>query len=504
VKARTQGPYRHDLLRSWTIRAVFAVVVLCLAAGASAVVAVVSAGGSFSVSGSALYYYEEGAYHISIWAYDAGGAPVSGVQAQITVTSGESNRSPAGPYELTSDSQGEIALSIPTPDQASANLTVESLRLVSARSVTVLWGGFFYSSPPALPTLYLGYLAPGVVKGITLAVSGAGFFSASSQALVFAAGPNGTLPWGLSLETCWTPQIYSPFGGRSGCSGLPTELLGSVTGFWSHFPLGEYPGNASTVFLQLVNRSGQILDLVELPGSVGTAGASFVVNHAPGVPILTDFAAEESFFLPMAAIVVAYWIYARPRLSGAVEPVLARPVTRRGIFLTRYASVAGVLTVASVAELSVLDAACAGILGEPVPTAYLAPILGSLLVASLGSAGLVFLLAHLVKTSASTLTFSLVPLAAGFFWSSLLLGLLLLSNPAYGPGLATSLLLPTQLLFLPQFPSLTSSLLTGLSPYGTPLGPSPGGVGLAVEAGFGVAWVLVPLFVAYRLAATRD
>lgn len=486
-------------------RAIVAVAVLSVLAGVSSVITVEGATTSFSIMGSVLYYYDDGAYHLLIWAYDAGGAPVSGVVIQFAKLTGNSTNVSAGPYTVTTDSQGQISLAIPFPDLPSVNLTFVALHLSSSRSVTVLWGGFFTVwQPPFVSQLYLGYVAPGVVDGTTLTSAGVGFYSGQVQAMVFAAGPNGTAPTGLRVETCSTPQGYFPYGGQYDCAGLPTKELGTVTGLWTHFPLGEYPVNATTIFVQLVNESGGVLQTMGFPATVATGGQSAVFNNAPGVPILNDFGDEMSFFFVGMAIVAAYWTYARPRLSGTVEPVLARPVTRQGLLLVRYASVAGVLAVAAIVEVLVMDAGVSGILGEPLPMSFLAPMIGGLMVAALGSAGLVFLISHIARSAGGALGAAIVPLVLGLFWFYLLLGILILNNPMYSGLEATTFLLPSQLFFPPQFLSLTTSLLTGLSPFTTSLGPSPGGVNFVIEAAAGVAWIVVPFLITYRLAAMQD
>jgi ABC-type transport system involved in multi-copper enzyme maturation permease subunit len=511
VRLKIPFTYRHDLRHSLTSRATIAVVALSILAGAASLITVESATPYFSIGSSALYYYDNGAYHLLVWVYDAGGTPVSGVIAEFTALTGGTQNTTSGPYPVTSNSQGEMSLVIPVADQSSANLTIDSVQLPSTRSVTALWGGLFASSPPFLPSLYLGYISPGVTDGIdTLAVAGTNYYSAHAQAMAFVDGPNGSTPTGLRLETCSTPQSSFSYYGPDSCAGLPTQGLGPVTGFWTRFPLPEYPLNATTVFVQLVNESGGIVQVggnaqvIELRPAATTGNESSVVASAPGAPILRGFATEMSFFLPAMAIITAYWVYARPRLSGTVEPVLAGPVTRRGLLLTRYASVAGVLTAAAIAEVLILDAGVSGVLGEPLPVSFLAPLIGGLLVAALGSAGLIFLLSHVVRSPGAVLGTGIVTLAMGFFWSNLVLGLLILSNPLFSGLEATTLLLPSQLFFPPQFSSLTTSLLTGLSPFGTPLGPSPSGVNFAIEAAIGIVWVVVPVLITYRLATTRD
>jgi ABC-type transport system involved in multi-copper enzyme maturation permease subunit len=501
---RIPHTYRHDLRLSFTSRAIIAVAVLSVLAGAAAVITVGSGASSFSIMGSALYYYDDGAYHFLAWAYDAGGAPVSGVVAKFTLTSGAAQNITSGPYTATSDSQGELSLDISAPDQASNNLTWDSVDLSSSRSVTVSWGGFFYLQPSILNFVYLGDIPLGVVRGVnTLTVAGTDFYSAHTQAMVFAAGPNGTLPSGISLETCSSTLFRGGYGGESGCTS-PIQVLGTLTGYWTHFPLGEYPANASFVLVQLVNESGGVVQSTELSAVGDTGNGASVVSSPPGVGILRVFAIEASLFLPTMAVVAAYWTYARPRLSGTVEPVLAGPVTRRGLLLARYASVAGVLVLAAVVEVSVLDASASAILAEPLPVTFLAPLVGGLLVAALGSAGLVFLIAHLARTTGAALGGGIAPVALGFFWSDIVLGLLVFNNPNYSALGASTSFLPSQLFFPPQFPDLTTSLLTGVSSFGTPIGGSDAALEFLVEAIVGIVWVVVPILIAYQLATTRD
>jgi ABC-type transport system involved in multi-copper enzyme maturation permease subunit len=498
VRLRIPATYRHELVHTFTGRAVVVIAILTALAGASALVSVDGVTSSFPINGAVVFYYADGAYHITGWAFDAGGSPVSGVVAQFTEVNTSSQNSSGGPYTVTTNGGGEFSLEVAVPDTAWTSLGVDSVRLDSSRSVVVLWGGIFSGS------FDLGYVPLGLASDSqSPSAVGTNFYSAHTQVMVFLEGPGGTLPIGYHVETCYTSSLFG-IPSPPNCTGLPTEELGAVTGYWTHVPLPEYPSNASAIFVHVVNSTGGVVQLTTLLLSRATGGSSTVVNNAPGESILTGFATEASFFVPAMALVAGYWVYSRPRLSGSVEPVLAQPVTRRGIFLVRYASLASVLTIAVVVDVFTLDACANSILGEPLPGAYLATLIGSLVVAALGFLGLVFLIAHIARTSGAAIGAGIGVLALGFFWSSVLLGLLTLNNPAFQSSTATLFLLRSQLLLPPQFPGLSASLLIGVSPFGTPLGAAPGGVSFALEAVAGIAWVLAPVAIAFWLAVTRD
>jgi ABC-type transport system involved in multi-copper enzyme maturation permease subunit len=472
-----------------------AIAVLTAIAGVSTFAIVESTANSFSVMGSAVYYYDNGGYHLLLWAYDAGGAPVAGVVAEFTaMTTGLGNGS-TGPYSATSNAQGELSLTVPAIDQAGVILMLDSVSLATHRAVTVSWGGIFWGN-----ALMLGYVPLGAVDGLNAFITvGTDYYSAHTQVMVFAAGPNGTAPTGLRLETCSFSALP-----QSNCTGLSTKELGPITTYWTHSPLPMYPANATGVIVQLVNGSGGIVNEMFFSPTATAGSGATVVNQAPGAPILREFTSEVSFTLPLLALIAPYWAYAQPRLSGTVEPVLARPVTRRGIFLARYASVAIALVAAVAAEALILIASVDGILGEPLPAGFAAPLVGGLVVAALSFAGLLFLSAHLVRSPGAALAIGITLLVVWFFWFDVLLGLLILIHVSSSSLVATTLVTRSQLLSPPQFPSLTTSLLTGLSPLGTPLGSAVGGVSSVVVAAAAVAWVVVPLVVAYSCAVMRD
>ena len=300
MKLRISRAYRHEIRHTFTSRATIAIAILTALAGISVFVNVDSVTNSFPIGGSAVFYYANGAYHVSGWAFDAGGARVSGVVAQFTETTFGNVTTTAGPYSTRTDGQGEFSLTVPVADNASAYLALDSVSLDSSRSVKVSWGGIFSVDG----NVYLGFVPVGSVGGSnSLFTVGTDFYSAHSQVMVFIEGPNGTAPEGFRVETCSVANNFF-FPPITNCSELPTQELGPVTGYWTHFVLPSYPANASNAFVQVVNSAGEIVESTTLITTETTENTSTVVNNAPGGGLLNAFAAEGSLFFAGMALVV--------------------------------------------------------------------------------------------------------------------------------------------------------------------------------------------------------
>jgi len=106
----------------------------------------------------------------------------------------------------------------------------------------------------------------------------------------------------------------------------------------------EPPANASTIpaKLLILNSSGDIQAAIDfyLDASSPRSARALLIQTASS----TTFAGLFMFaaFSPIMVIYVCYALMAKPRGSGALEFVLARPVTRFDVYLTRF--LAGILT----------------------------------------------------------------------------------------------------------------------------------------------------------------
>ena len=234
------------------------------------------------------------------------------------------------------------------------------------------------------------------------------------------------------------------------------------------------------------------------PLPVGT-GAS------PGASILAAFAFELSFLLPLLALMVTYWVYAGPRLRGTTESLLARPVTRRGLFLVRYGTIVLTLVVAVVAEVLLLEAEVVGILNEPLPPSFLEGMAGGLAVAALGMVGLAFLSAHAFRSSGAVLGVGLaVVLVTSVFWELIPAALRALFGNALAPEAYSALILRSELFAPSQIPILVVGDLTGAAFFGPSTSLAAVGITEGVIGAAAVLWVAVPILLTYWRVVTRD
>jgi ABC-type transport system involved in multi-copper enzyme maturation permease subunit len=492
--------YLHDLRHTLGSRTSLAVVVILAFAGVATLANVQSSASYFPVGASALYYYGNGAYHLSVWAYDAGGNPLPGVRAEVYEWTGGSVNRTTGPISMSTNGAGELSIvTIPVPNASGVKVAFYYLALADLPSVTPSWQGFLNGY-----ILNLSNATPGKIYGVNLLVlAGTTFYSSETQAMVFEEGANGSRPSGYRLEDCWgtANQSFLEYGN---CTGLPTQSLGPLSGVWTHFRLSSFPANTTYVVVQLVNSTGTIIASSFVNTVRAEQGGAQVVNNAPGTSVLSEFGLEEDFFLALVGLLGSYWIYAGPRLSGTVEPVLARPVTRRGLLLERFAAVTVLASVAAAVDTLVLDGIAGHILGEPLPLSFFAPLILTGIVAGLGIAALTFVTAHVVGSPGTVIAVGFLLVVVSLFWPYLVSGLLFTLHPGGTPVEQGLFIVRSQFLLPTQFPALATEALSGMSWSGYPLGASLGGLGVGEAALIAVAWLAVPLAEAYGAAVTRD
>jgi ABC-type transport system involved in multi-copper enzyme maturation permease subunit len=489
--------YLHDLRHLLLSRIVLAAVIITLVGGALSYSSVERQVGVVTVNASGFYYYENGAFHIDLWVFDVTGTPLSGVAVELNLTPAEqANGSSVWFYaNASTDDSGQLRFLAAVPDLGYFVHAV-----------------VFYRGGPLVPSFFGGPLQGFLLENATAGVVGSlnpitpvaeNFYSQVGRFLVIWAGPNGSLPTGAQLAYCvYGPEQVIP---SSNCSAAPTESLGSLTGFQTVFaPPHAPPGSSVTV--ELVDGSGAVVDSFHYRST--TAGAPVqpepnLAVYAPGVAILGEFTLEATPLLVLLGFLTAYWTYAKPRLSATLEPVLVRPVTRRGILLARYLGVLLMITATSAAQVSLLDLGAWVVLKEPLPVEYLAPLFASLVVVGVGFAGLIFLLSHTVRSTSAVVAAGIALVASlVFFWGNITGALTGGNAPAsYARVVATrvSLLSPA------QFPWLTVDFLSGAGTAGGAgswwalAGISPG-----VVIGAGALWILVPLVGAYWRANVSD
>jgi ABC-2 type transport system permease protein len=214
--------------------------------------------------------------------------------------------------------------------------------------------------------------------------------------------------------------------------------------------------------------------------------------------------------VPLMAVLVAYGSYGKDKATGVLESVLTRPVTRRGLALSRYVSILLSISVALVATMAVMEAISKAMLGSILSPAFAAYTVGSLIVEAAAFIGIVMLLSHVLKSSGS-----IVGLGVGlwilldFFWGLLILIAALALGVQIGSGNYLGLTVRSAFFNPAQFYVLVGDFLNGLSissSFGTQIPISPATYGLTPYsiALTGLFWVLVPAGIFLYSSSRRD
>lgn len=518
------NPYTFELRQLLRSRTVISVVIVAVLAGTVGYLSIATSASSITITGSGFWFYSGGAYHVDLWAVDSAGRPVNGVTITLNASvqpQFPSNDSvqPQIPSEndsvvylgmQTTGAAGEAAFTLPlSPGSYAVSVSARYPAVSGASLSGALSGEFELSNGKGSTSSALGSSVLQVTEN---------FYSSRTDYLVVWEGTGGAPPSGEKVVACSFVYTYSNFSSAppSNCTGQSLrsyQVLGTLSGYLTTVPEPQFPAvsvNYPQVYanyIEVVNSSGSVLETTSVAGECfAGVSCSFGSISGPGPGILGGYASDLGLFLPLMALLMAYWTYARPRLTGTFDPVLARPITREGLFFVRYGTLALVLSLAAVAEVLLLDLGVSVVLREPLPLSFLAPLVGALIVAGVGFAGIIYLSAHTFRSTGPVLALGIVFLLVfSLFWLDIIAVVALASTGGLLSSQAEGILFTSQLLAPPQFPALVVGILTGTTEFGVSSGGVGTGTPAAVVAGLaGVLWLALPFVAVYWMAVHRD
>ena len=358
----------------------------------------------------------------------------------------------------------------------------------------------------------------GVITRIGGGFGGGGFGDASIQAVVdkhnsskrdiqvFYAAAFGAVPSTYTLYY----KVVSSFGGYSckGTGGCPfnyTDMtsLGNLNGYLETLdptiPTGL--NETAQVWFELFSQTKT---------EVGSTNFSAFELRQPRQPIMSTgiasffFSGVFGFFIPLMAIIGSYSSYGKDRLTGVLESVLARPVTKRGLAMSRFLSTVLSFTLASAAAVGVVDLLLNSVGGSFLDQSYVLAIIAGLAVEVAAFTGLIFLLSHLLKSTGALLGISIVLfLVLDFFWSLIILLLTFLLGGTSGSAVALQATFLSYYANPAQFLSLINVYVLQSSS-GVLLQSSSYGVTLLAVILDGILWAVLPFIAFLYLAVKRD
>jgi len=212
-----------------------------------------------------------------------------------------------------------------------------------------------------------------------------------------------------------------------------------------------------------------------------------------------------TLFYPLIAILSAYSAYGKDRVTGVMESVLSRPITRTKLTLSRFVSIMIAIAISITITILIVSYLISSTLHVPMFSfSFTLYSILALLVDTGAFVLLIFIFSHLVKSTSALIGISIALFVIfDFFWSIIVfavseaLGYGILSLNYYKVDVILSYINPA------QFYSLVSAYLTG-SYGGFSSNPSVLGINPVNIVIAGILWIAVPLAILYYLAKYRD
>lgn len=460
---------------------------------------------SNNLENTGAYYFASGEYHFEFYVYDQYGQPVSGVTVNLTAY--PSNVTVPNPSSVLANVSGRttgaglVEVNVPVSLQNfTATFSEYSPRWTSP------YGGGSAEVPVVQPP-------PGKVtsfpNSFANTVEDEASFRGANELLIFYPGPNGTAPPGYQVY--WAaPQNATTFP----VAPLPESAmhrLGTLSAARQTFslvvpvPSGSIPSpppqtcyvygcDFGYLQIELFTQGGQLVG-----SDTNQSAPAFYppVGLAAGTSIAFGFAGTVMVFLvPLMAVLASYALYGKDRLTGVLEGVLARPVSRLGLVTSRYLAVIAALVLALTVAVVTLDGLIDWVYAGFLPLSVVLSLFGALLVETGAFTGMIFLLSHALRS-----TGALVGIGLGLFafftvgWLILFPLLASLTDNFCTPGYQTAVI---ELAFLnpTQFLGFAEDLFLGsvqnLCGFGAATTPAAYGISYGSVISAGVAWVLAP------------
>jgi ABC-2 type transport system permease protein len=433
-----------------------------------------------------LYYHDGGGYHFLDYLYNNYGDPLSGVGLNFTLSMGTTSYTQTG----VTNSSGLALVSINAP---RGNYFATVKNTYSSGVATS------FSSPlDTAPAGVIRYLSSAPISTVTDKHN-----SSIQRVQAFYAAPGGGLPSGYSLYYKLVPASF-PFPTKAApFNQTQMTPLANLTTYHEIFdpsiPAGTDP--QGTVWFEIFAPNRTAVESTFYPvGLLRQSQPPINVSNAAAI----FFSGVLGFFIPLMTIIGSYSSYGKDRLTGVLESILSRPITRRGLGMSRFLSTLSAFSIAVVASVGVVDLVLNSVAGSFLPQDYVLAIIAGLVVEVAAFTGLIFLLSHLVKSTGLLLGISIgLFVVLDFFWGLIIYLLTLLLGGAQGSFVALQATYLSYYANPAQFLNLVNAYVLQSS-VGVFVSPSSYGVTLPAIVLDGVIWAVAPFIIFLYLAVKRD
>ncbi len=482
-------PFLYDLKRTMTSKSVLILIAITLLVSLT-IIPLTKVNTSFTSASepSILYYQDSSGYHFLADSANQYGEPLSGTSISITLTASP----PAGTMNYTqtgkTNSTGLAFLSLNAPN-GTYSVTVSS----SIGSGTSKSFRYLTSWPAGRVDFVSGFPISTVVDRAN---------AAKRDIQIFYAAPYGATPSGYSLYY----KVFNSFTGFQGNSLNQSQMtfLGNLTGYHQIFdpPIPSGLNETAQVFFELFKPNNSTALFTSEFSALELRQPQTRIN---GTNVATFFFSTIlSFFMPLVAIIGSYTSYGKDRLTGVLESVLARPVSRRGLAISRFLSTMAAISIAAVASVGVVDLILNSVTGTFLPRDFALAIIAALLVEVAAFTGLVFLFSHIVKSTGALLGIMIgLFVVLDFFWGLIIFLVTSLMGGTLGSEVSIQATILSYFANPAQFITLVNAYVFQ-SNSGIPIQTSNFGLTLPALVLDGVLWAVVPFAIFLYLAIKRD
>ncbi|MDG7008720.1 MAG: ABC transporter permease subunit [Nitrososphaerota archaeon] len=491
------SPLLYDFRRTITSKSVLITVAVIILISAALIHFVRSASSPVPQLGagtSEVLEYESGtAYHFFGFSFNVYGQPVSGATYSAVIMASTGRHS----VNATTNSGGEVTFQLPqSPGQNQLSLGITYQSSFSGSS-------FSETMPPSAPGQAVSLTGNEFVPVID------SVNASRIDLLVTYEGVNGSSPANYNVYYGFNSTAVVGFAiPRTAPSEAGMSLLGQLGSFHKVFMMPSPSTGSQSVELAIFLPNATAVDWVQYPLSDFEATS---VKVRASFVFASFTAAILVVIVPLMAVLVAYGSYAKDRVSGVLESVLSRPVSRRGLSVSRYLSIVLALASAIGTTILVMVALADTLIGSVAGwTTFAGYTFISLVVEAAAFVGLVMLLSHLLKSTGALIGLAITLwVFLEFLWGVVLLGVD--TALGYGANSASALgvVLHSYLLNPSQYYLLVRDYVNNLAintSGGTTVPISPAAYGLTpIVLGIdGILWVVLPFALFYYRATRRD
>ncbi len=288
-------------------------------------------------------------------------------------------------------------------------------------------------------------------------------------------------------------SAYAP-GSTFSSSGL-TYIGKSTTPYYSAVLPLNIRDNGKFVNIYLVNSTENTHHLL--------AAVSYeYIDLNPGLLLQNDLAIFFGIlFIPILGIFSAYFYYSKDKASGVMESILARPITRGRLFLSRFLGNSISFFVGILLSLVVADLILFVYTQAFISTATFITIFAGYAIEAVAFAGIMYLITQFIKSSGAILGSGIGLLFIfGFMWNTII-SVAILFELHIKSSLYLKDLFIVDAVSPAYFPDIIADYHLGV--YST-LTASSVGINIYSVVLIGLIWLIVPAGIALFISMRRD